>query len=56
MVVGDALRDLHAATAVGARPVLVLTGKGKKTRAAGDLPPATEIVADLATFAAQVAP
>ncbi len=31
-VVGDSLRDLQAAMAVGASPVLVLTGKGEKTR------------------------
>ncbi len=31
-VVGDSLRDLQAAMAVGAMPVLVLTGKGQKTR------------------------
>ena len=55
-VVGDALRDLQAAAAAGARPVLVLTGKGRKTRAAGGLPPGTEIFADLAAFAAQHAP
>lgn len=30
-VVGDAERDLAAAAAVGARPVLVLTGKGRAT-------------------------
>ncbi|MBI3773649.1 MAG: D-glycero-beta-D-manno-heptose 1,7-bisphosphate 7-phosphatase [Gammaproteobacteria bacterium] len=29
--VGDSLRDLQAAAAVGARPILVLTGKGKST-------------------------
>jgi len=55
-VVGDALRDLQAAAAAGARPVLVLTGKGKKTRAAGGLPPGTEIFPDLAAFAAKLAP
>ncbi len=33
-VIGDSLRDLQAAIAVGARPILVLTGKGKQTRAA----------------------
>ena len=55
-VVGDALRDLQAAAAVGARPVLVLTGKGRKTRAAGGLPPGTEVYADLAAFAAKYAP
>lgn len=31
-VVGDAERDLVAAAAVGARPILVLTGKGRATR------------------------
>lgn len=30
-LVGDSLRDLQAATAAGALPVLVLTGKGQKT-------------------------
>ncbi len=30
-VVGDSLRDLQAARAVGARPVLVRTGKGRRT-------------------------
>src|SRR3954468_8250082 len=34
-MVGDAPRDLEAAAAAGARPVLVLTGKGRKTRADG---------------------
>lgn len=33
-VVGDSLRDLEAATAVGARPILVRTGNGRKTEAA----------------------
>lgn len=31
VVIGDSLRDLQAAIAVGAEPVLVLTGKGVKT-------------------------
>lgn len=31
--IGDSLRDLQAAAAVGARPILVLTGKGKSTLA-----------------------
>jgi len=30
-VVGDALRDIEVARAVGAQPILVLTGKGKLT-------------------------
>lgn len=32
--IGDSLRDLQAAAAVGARPILVLTGNGRKTAAA----------------------
>jgi D-glycero-D-manno-heptose 1,7-bisphosphate phosphatase len=46
--VGDSLRDLQAAAAVGAQPILVLTGKGRKTRAAGSLPEGTTICPDLA--------
>ena len=34
-VIGDSLRDLEAARAVGAKPVLVRTGKGLRTLAAG---------------------
>jgi D-glycero-D-manno-heptose 1,7-bisphosphate phosphatase len=54
MVVGDALRDLQAAVAVGARPVLVLTGKGKKTQADPDLPAGTRVFANLAAFAESI--
>jgi len=36
--VGDALRDMEAALSVGARPILVRTGKGEKTLEAGMLP------------------
>ena len=32
-VVGDSLRDLEAAAAVGARPILVRTGNGQRTEA-----------------------
>lgn len=46
--VGDALRDLEAAAAVGALPMLVLTGKGAQTRREGNLPPGTRIFKDLA--------
>ena len=46
--IGDALRDLQAAQAVGAAPILVLTGKGEKTRAEGNLPAGTQIYPDLA--------
>ncbi|MBI1943969.1 MAG: D-glycero-beta-D-manno-heptose 1,7-bisphosphate 7-phosphatase [Betaproteobacteria bacterium] len=55
-MIGDSLRDVEAAAAVGAQPYLVLTGKGRKTREAGGLPPQTEIVADLAAVAARLAP
>ena len=55
-MVGDALRDLEAAAAVGAQPYLVLTGKGRKTRDAGGLPKGTEVLADLAAIAARLAP
>lgn len=47
-VIGDALRDLEAAVAVRARPILVLTGKGQKTRREGGLPQGTEIYPTLA--------
>ena len=46
--VGDSLRDLQASAAVGAWPILVLTGKGEKTAEAADLPTGTLVVANLA--------
>ena len=46
--IGDSLRDLQAAAAVRSTPILVLTGKGEKTRREGDLPEGTQIFADLA--------
>ena len=55
-MVGDARRDVEAAAAAGARPVLVLTGKGRKTRAEGDLPAGTQVFSDLAAFADHLAP
>ena len=55
-MVGDALRDLQAAAAAGAKPVLVLTGKGKKTQKEGKLPPGTAVFPDLAAFAQHLAP
>jgi D-glycero-D-manno-heptose 1,7-bisphosphate phosphatase len=45
--IGDSMRDLQAAAAVGATPVLVLTGKGKKTKAEGGLPENTMIFSNL---------
>ncbi|EXI69805.1 MAG: D,D-heptose 1,7-bisphosphate phosphatase [Candidatus Accumulibacter adjunctus] len=46
--VGDSLRDLQAAAAVGALPLLVLTGKGTQTQLDGGLPQGTLVFADLA--------
>ncbi|HSD61445.1 MAG TPA: D-glycero-beta-D-manno-heptose 1,7-bisphosphate 7-phosphatase [Burkholderiales bacterium] len=46
--IGDSLRDLQAAAAAGSRPILVLTGKGRRTLDGGDLPETTEIFRDLA--------
>jgi D-glycero-D-manno-heptose 1,7-bisphosphate phosphatase len=54
-VIGDSLRDLQAASAVGARPVLVLTGKGEQTLKSGGLPEGTEIHRDLAAAALALA-
>jgi D-glycero-D-manno-heptose 1,7-bisphosphate phosphatase len=53
--VGDSLRDLQAASAAGARPVLVLTGKGQQTLDAGGLPEGTEVHQDLAAAARSLA-
>jgi D-glycero-D-manno-heptose 1,7-bisphosphate phosphatase len=55
-MVGDALRDVQAAAAAGARPVLVLSGRGRKTRDEGKLPPGTAVFDDLAAFAEHLAP
>jgi D-glycero-D-manno-heptose 1,7-bisphosphate phosphatase len=49
--IGDSLRDLVAAEAAGAQPILVLTGKGEKTLREGGFPANTVIFPDLA-FAA----
>jgi D-glycero-D-manno-heptose 1,7-bisphosphate phosphatase len=49
--IGDSLRDLDAAVAAGAQPILVLTGKGEKTLRDGGFPDNTVIFPDLA-FAA----
>jgi len=46
--VGDSVRDLQAADAVGAQPMLVLTGKGEKTLRDGSFPKNTVIFPDLA--------
>jgi D-glycero-D-manno-heptose 1,7-bisphosphate phosphatase len=46
--IGDSLRDLQAAIAAGARPILVKTGKGDKTLAQG-IPEGVEVYDDLAS-------
>jgi len=52
--VGDSLRDLEAAARVGARPLLVKTGKGRHTLAAGGLPKDTPVFDDLAAVVEHV--
>jgi D-glycero-D-manno-heptose 1,7-bisphosphate phosphatase len=56
LMVGDSRKDLDAAAAAGARPVLVLTGNGAETQARGNLPPGTAVYPDLDAFARQLAP
>lgn len=48
IVIGDAARDLEAARKVGARPILVRTGKGRLTEKALAATEAVEIYDDLA--------
>ena len=42
------MKDLQAAESVGAQPVLVLSGKGKKTKEEGGMPKKTLVFDDLA--------
>jgi D-glycero-D-manno-heptose 1,7-bisphosphate phosphatase len=49
--VGDSVRDLLAAAAVEAQPILVLSGKGEKTLRDGAFPANTVIFPDLAFVA-----
>lgn len=53
-VVGDSLRDLQAGAALGMQPWLVLTGKGEKTQASGNLPEGTIVRANLAAVVAEL--
>ena len=46
--IGDSLKDLQAAEAVGGQAILVLTGKGAKTKEEGGLPKKTLVFDDLA--------
>ena len=50
--VGDAVRDMQAGAAAGCDLVLVKTGKGVKTIAAGGLPGGTRVFDDLPAVAA----
>lgn len=56
VVVGDKLSDLRAAAAVGARPVLVRTGYGRRTEADGALPEGTLVVDGLGEVPDHVLP
>ena len=49
--VGDSLKDLQAAEAVAAQPILVLTGKGPRTREDGNMPRKTLVFDNLAEAA-----
>lgn len=49
-VVGDSWRDLQSAKAAGARPILVLTGNGERTRKEHSID-GVAVYADLAAFA-----
>ncbi|MDK9703819.1 MAG: D-glycero-beta-D-manno-heptose 1,7-bisphosphate 7-phosphatase [Sulfuritalea sp.] len=52
--VGDSLRDLQVAATVGAQPMLVLTGKGRKTADDPALPAGTLVFSDLAAAVAHI--
>jgi D-glycero-D-manno-heptose 1,7-bisphosphate phosphatase len=54
-VVVDSLRDLEAAGQAGCRPVLVLTGDGRRTLEAGELPAGTVVRVDLSAVASDLA-
>jgi D-glycero-D-manno-heptose 1,7-bisphosphate phosphatase len=55
LVVGDALRDIQAAQAVGARPILVRTGKGRETEQRAEGLEGVEVFDDLASLAQHLA-
>lgn len=52
--IGDSMRDIEAALAVGARPILVRTGYGAQTIAESELPRSIETYPDLAAAARQL--
>ena len=54
--VGDSLRDLVAGAAMGCQTMVVRTGKGEKTIAAGGMPDGTLIFDNLAAVAEHLCP
>jgi len=52
--IGDSLRDMQVAAAVGAQPMLVLTGNGSLTADNPSLPPETMVFPDLAAAVAHI--
>ena len=56
VLVTDSQHELDAAHTAGLRPVLVLTGHGRRTLDAGLLPAETLVRVDLAAVAAELAP
>ncbi len=56
VLVTDSQHELDAAHTAGLRPILVLTGYGRRTLDAGLLPPRTVVRVDLAAVAAELAP
>ncbi|MBS1156979.1 MAG: D,D-heptose 1,7-bisphosphate phosphatase [Proteobacteria bacterium] len=52
IMVGDSRRDLESVAALDGLPILVRTGKGASTEAAGSLPPNTLVFNNLAAVAA----
>lgn len=53
-VIGDSLRDLQSAQAVGGKPMLVRTGKGERTIAKGEGIDGIPVYADLAAAVDQL--
>ncbi len=56
LIIGDSQRDVDAAQALGCPAILVLTGNGRRTLDAGQLPATTVVRVDLAAVAAELAP
>ncbi len=54
VAVGDSLRDLQAGVSMGTQPYLVLTGKGSKTQASGNLPEGTQVFANLSAVVTEL--